>query len=474
MTCKRDPDLRFRFHWGSLCQNIAKTDQGEGQAGMTKNGVASATGSRRAVWRSLGWPVMVALLVLLLVAQSATAQQGPPGQRGRPGGSDRDREIEVGVVTAARQDVPYVETLPGRAVAYQTAEIRPRVGGVIKEIPYQPGRPVKAGDVLFVIEDDTFRAALQSADASVAQAAATLEAAKAALERARTLRGVGTTQAALETAQVALAQAEAGVSAANAARQVAQIDMDQTRVRSPIDGIADISALSIGAIVTANQTEALTTVLRVDPIYVDVQQSSAAIIRNRALTRDGSLTRGAELDVSLTLEDGSIYQAKGRSVSPSATVSTTTGTAQFRFQFDNPDRMIMPGQFLRVEVTLGTSSGLLVPQRATSRSADGSLTAYVARDGKAEQVVLTETGTWQNQWIVSEGLNDGDAIIVDNLQNVRAGRAVKTVPVTISAQGLVSDANDTTAAPPAAVDGAAAQTPPVSSAATSPAVRIGG
>ena len=374
-------------------------------------------------------------LVLVLGIGAAQAQMFGQGT-----GAGARGPTEVGVITLAPEDVPYTETLPGRAVAFQTADIRPRVSGVIKEIPYQPGRPVQPGDVLFVIEDDTYRAALQSAEAGVAQAEASVAAAEAALKRARTLVGVGTTQANLEAAQVTLAQAEASRASAQAARQQAQIDVDQTRVKSPIAGRADLAQVSIGALVTANQAAALTTVQRIDPIFVDVQQASTTILRNRDRFRLGTLERGETLDVALTLEDGSVYEGKGRMVSPGASVSTTTGTTQFRFEFDNSERLILPGQFLRVGVTLGSTRALLVPQRATSRAADGTLTTFVARGGKAVQVTLTEAGAARNAWVVTGGVEAGDQVIVDGLQNLRDGADVTPVPVVISPDGVVTDA----------------------------------
>lgn len=378
---------------------------------------------------------LAGMAVALLVVAGATQAQ----MRGAEGGGARP-PAEVGTVTLTPEDVPFTETLPGRATAFQTADIRPRVGGVIREIAYQPGLPVAEGAVLFVIEDDTYRAALLSAEAGVAQAEASVAAAEAALKRAQTLVGVGTTQASLEAAQVGLAQARAAHAAARAARQQAQTDLDQTRVRSPIDGRADLSQVSIGALVTANQAAALTTVRRIDPIFVDVQQASAAILRNRDRFGPGAPEAGGTLDVRLTLEDGSVYAGAGRMVSPGASVSPTTGTTQFRFAFDNPDRLILPGQFLRVEVTLGTRRALLVPQRATSRAADGTLSAFVVRNGKAAQVVLTEAGVARNSWVVTEGVLPGDQVIVDGLQNLRDGAEVVPVPVTISAEGVVTDA----------------------------------
>lgn len=375
------------------------------------------------------------LALLTATATSAPAQTaGGPGGFGTPAGP-----TEVGTITLATQDVPYSVTLPGRAVAWQTADIRPRVSGMIAEILYDPGRPITAGDAMFRIEDDTYRAALTSAEAGVRQAEAAVATAQSTLKRARSLVGVGSTQAAVEAAELALAQAEASLSAAQAQAQVAQLDLDRTLVRSPIDGMAEIPEVSIGAIVTANQADPLTVVRRIDPIYVDVTESSAAMLRTRDRFRASELQPGAGLGVRLTLENGRMHEGNGHMVSRGTAVSTTTGTAMFRFAFDNPDHLILPGQFLRVQVTLGTTRAVLVPQRATSRSADGRLTAFTVRDGRAVQVVLTEAGVSDNAWVVTAGVEAGDPIIVDGLENLRDGTEVTPVPVEISADGVVTD-----------------------------------
>lgn len=384
---------------------------------------------------------VIAGAVLALLAATATSVpaqtgRGPggPGGFGGPSGA-----AEVGVITLATRDVPYSVTLPGRAVAWQTADIRPRVSGVIAEILYDPGRPITAGDAMFRIEDDTYRAALASAEAGMRQAEAAVATAESTLKRARSLLGTGSTQASVEAAELALAQAEASLSAAQAQTQVAQLDVDRTLVRSPIDGMAEIPEVSIGAIVTANQSDPLTVVRRIDPIYVDVAESSAAMLRTRDRFRARELQPDSGLGVRLTLEDGRIHESEGRMVSRGTAVSASTGTATFRFAFDNPHHLILPGQFLRVQVTLGTTRAVLVPQRATSRSADGRLTAFTIRDGRAVQVVLTEAGVAENAWVVTAGVEAGDPIIVDGLQNLRDGAEVQPVPVEISADGVVTD-----------------------------------
>ena len=377
-----------------------------------------------------------------------TATAAPAQMRGTQGGFGGP--AEVGTIVLSTQDVPYSVTLPGRAVAWQTADIRPRVSGMIAEILYDPGRPITAGEAMFRIEDDTYRAALNSAEAGVRQAEAAVATAESTLRRARSLVGVGSTQASVEAAELALAQAEASLSAAQAQAQVARLDLDRTLVRSPIDGMAEIPEVSIGAIVTANQSEPLTVVRRIDPIYVDVTESSAAMLRTRDRFRASELRPGSGLGVRLTLEDGRIHEGDGHMVSRGNAVSTTTGTAMFRFAFDNPDHLILPGQFLRVQVTLGTTQAVLVPQRATSRSADGRLTAFTVRDGRAAQVVLTEAGTASNAWVVTGGAEAGDQIIVDGLENLRDGAEVRPVPVEISADGVVTDLPEAEADAPAA------------------------
>ncbi|WP_425049681.1 efflux RND transporter periplasmic adaptor subunit [Psychromarinibacter sp. S121] len=371
---------------------------------------------------------VAALVTAAWAATPALAQM--PGMGG---------PTQVGVIELEEARVPYSVTLPGRAVAFEETDIRPRVAGVISEIVYEPGTEVLVGDVLFRIEGDTFAADLAAAEATVASAEASVSAAETTLARYETLSGTGVTAETVENARVTLAQAEATLSSARAARDLAQLNLDRTEILSPIKGIADISNVSVGALVTANQTDALTTVTRINPIYVDVQESSRRIQLIRDRISAGTLAPGEELDVTLQLETGLSYEIPGSLVTGGTSVSTTTGTTIVRFQFDNPDQDILPGQFLRVDITLGDTPAILVPQRATSRAADGTLTAFVAVDGEAVERTLTETGVYQNAWIVTEGVADGDMLIVDGLTNLTAGAEVQTVPVTISADGVVSD-----------------------------------
>lgn len=369
--------------------------------------------------------------VFLTCATSALAQQAPGGA---------PSATQVGVIEMTSAMVPYQVTLPGRAVAYEQTDIRPRVEGVIEEIVYTPGQPLEVGDLMYRIEAASYDAELAAAEASLAGAKASVQSAQATVDRYRKLDGVGVTRESVESAEVALMQAEADERAAEASLQTAQLNVDRTEIRAPIQGIPEVSEFSVGALVTANQSDALTTLTRMDPIYVDLTESSARLLRTRERIAEGQLTMGERLDVSLTLENGQSYASKGALVSPGTLVSSTTGGVEFRMQFDNPDQLIMPGMFLRAQVTVGETEAVLVPQGATDRTATGDLTAFVAEDGKAKQVTLTSAGTYQNAWVVTDGIEDGDMLIVDGLRNLRAGADVETVAVTIDENGVVSDA----------------------------------
>lgn len=347
---------------------------------------------------------------------------------------------KVGVVTLSEAEVPYRVTLPGRAVAYEQVDIRPRVEGVVSEIAYQPGHRVTKGEVLFRLAGEDYQAQAAAAEAAVAQAQASLSAAQATRDRYKALENKGITAEQVSSAQVAVVQARASLLSAKASLDTARLNLDRTVIRSPITGVAGVSSVSVGALVTANQTTALATVTRLDPIYVDVEESIRRINEVRDEAAAGRLKTGDTLDVTLQSDSGAEVKGKGTLVSPGATVSTSTGTTTFRFQFDNPDQRLLPGMFLRVAVTLGTVKAVLVPQGPTTRASDGTLKAFIADAGKARQVTLTTSGSYRNNWIVTGGVKPGEKLIVDGLTRLRAGAEVQPVPVTISADGVVTDA----------------------------------
>jgi len=363
---------------------------------------------------------------------------GPIAAQTAPGGAQAAQQ--VGVETMQRAAVPLIYELPGRAVAYQQVAVRPRVGGVITEILYTPGQRLEAGTPLFRIDDASYRASLASAEADLLKAQAALPVAQNNYDRAVKLKGSGYTEAEVESYQATLAEAKATLDAAEAARDYARTELSWTTVTTPITGFAEVADVSVGDLVTADQSDALTTVTRLDPIDVTMLEASTQVLEIRKQVRDGTISRNKELKITLTLENGETYVGKGEIVAPSATVSTTTGSIDIRFRFDNPGAEILPGMFVRGQVELGTINAFLVPQRATSRDSTGALKAFVvAEDGTAKQVTLTSQGSYQNGWIVTDGLTEGDRLILDGLKTLQAGQAVSPVAAQVDATGLVVD-----------------------------------
>uniref|UniRef100_A0A2A3JSY6 Efflux transporter periplasmic adaptor subunit n=1 Tax=Alloyangia mangrovi TaxID=1779329 RepID=A0A2A3JSY6_9RHOB len=378
--------------------------------------------------------LVTALALTLPQAALLHAQDAPPAA---------SAAREVGVITLEASDVPYSVTLPGRSTAFEEVAIRPRVSGIISEILYEPGKNVKKGDLLFRIEGDTYQADVDAAAAEVAGAEAALRSAETTLSRYQKLVGTGVTAADVDTAEVDVMQAKATLSAAQAALELAKFDLERTEITSPIDGIAVLPEVSVGDLVTANQEDELTTVTRIDPIYVDVQESITRVQQTRERLDQGSLNRGERIEAELELENGSLFEGQGTFVSPPVSVSTTTGTSVIRLRFDNPRRGILPGQFLRAKLTFGTTSSILVPQGATSRASDGTLTAFVYADGKAEKRTLSAQGSYNNAWIVTKGVELGEQLIVDGLRNLQNGATVSPIAVSISETGVVTRADGT-------------------------------
>ncbi|WP_245851635.1 efflux RND transporter periplasmic adaptor subunit [Monaibacterium marinum] len=362
--------------------------------------------------------------------------------------------VEVGVIEATLQAVPQVATLPGRAVAFQEVEVRPRVSGVIEEILYTPGQQLEVGDPLFQIDKSAYLAQEASALADVAIAQANLQVAQSAADRAEQLAGRGYTEAEVETARASLLEAQATLDANEAAVEYAQVELSWTTITSPIIGRADVSDVSVGDLVTSGQSDELTTIVRADPIYVDMVEASSRILSVRRGIDDGSLQQADNMQATLFLENGDVFRGVGQMVTPGNSVSTTTGSVTVRFQFENEHHVVIPGSFVRGEITVGSVQAFLVPQRAATRGNSGDLTVFiVGEDGTAEQVTLSDDGSYQNSWIVREGLSEGDRIIVDGLSSLQAGQDVLPVAAMIDEDGLVRDLADTDAAAAPSTDG---------------------
>ncbi|TDK30285.1 efflux RND transporter periplasmic adaptor subunit [Rhizobium deserti] len=377
------------------------------------------------------------LLPVLLAACSDSGDQKSAGGAAN-GGAPQKPPQAVSVVVMKKAERPITAILPGRAVAFQTAEIRPRVTGAIKEIAFKEGSEVKAGDILYQIEDNTYAAAFAQAQATLSKAQVSIPSAQANLNRYERLVNSGATQIEYENAKVTLLQAQADVEQAKAALQSAEIDLDLTKIRAPFDGVTTISAVSIGNIVTANQTTALTTLRRLDPIYIDLIDSSTNLLDLRAAMASGRLSGDPrKADIRLKLEDGTNYPLTGKLDMSEMAVSETTGTYQIRALFDNPDDIILPGMYVRASITVGNENGYLIPQRAATRNARGELSAkFVGADNKVETRTFTVSKSSGNNWLVTDGITDGDRLIVDGFQWISDGAPVQPVEATVNEQGF--------------------------------------
>jgi membrane fusion protein, multidrug efflux system len=377
----------------------------------------------------------------LVLALAGCSDQGQSGAgAGAPGGGGGARPpAKVSVVSMNRGEQPLTRVLPGRATAFQTAEIRPRANGMIEQIAFKEGSAVKTGDLLYKIDDDTYVALLEEAKATLAKAEASVPSAQANLARYERLVNSGATQIEYENARVTLLQAQADVAQAKAALQSAQINVGYTDIRAPFDGVTTISTVSIGNIVTASQTAALTTLRRLDPIYVDLTDSSANLLELRAAIAAGRLKGNTtQADITLTLEDGTRYARTGKLDMAELAVSETTGTYQIRAVFDNPDNLILPGMYVRATVTVGYEDGYLIPQRAATRNATGLLSAkFVTSDNKVETRTFDESQVSGNNWLVTSDIKDGDKLIVDGFQSIAEGATVAPVDARVDEKGFV-------------------------------------
>jgi membrane fusion protein, multidrug efflux system len=392
--------------------------------------------------------------LLLSIALAGCSDQGKSGQGagGGAGAAGQQRPpSKVSVVTMIEGEQPVTRVLPGRAVAYQTAEIRPRVNGMIEKITFKEGSAVKQGDLLYKIDDDTYVALLEEAKATLAKAEASVPSAQANLNRYERLVNSGATQIEYENARVTLLQAQADVAQAKAALQSAQINVGYTEIKAPFDGVTTISTVSIGNIVTANQTTALTTLRRLDPIYVDLNDSSANLLELRSAIAAGRLKGNpTQADIKLTLEDGTNYDKTGKLDMAELAVSETTGTYQIRAVFDNPDNLILPGTYMRATVTVGYEDGYLIPQRAATRSATGLLSAkFVTAENKVETRTFEQSQVSGNNWLVTENIKEGDKLIVDGFQSIAEGATVAPVDAKVDEKGFVVEAAAAPAATPA-------------------------
>jgi membrane fusion protein (multidrug efflux system) len=336
--------------------------------------------------------------------------------------------------------------LAGRTTPYLVSDVRPQVSGIVKKRLFDEGSKVKAGQVLYEIDAAVYQATVAEAKAALANAEAAVESTRLKDQRYGELLAIeGVSQQEADDARMAHQQAVASVAQARATLASAQINLDYTKVRAPISGRIGKSTVTPGALVTANQDTALATIRALDPIYVDMTQSSTDLLKLRRMVNAGALQSGST-QVRLKLEDGTQYSLTGSMKFQEVSVDESTGSVTLRAEFPNPDGMLLPGMYVRAVLEAAINkSAILAPQQGVTRDPKGNATALVlTADNKVEQRTLVAERAIGDSWLISDGLEQGDRLIVEGTNKVRPGDMVKPVDVSKGGRTAAAEAAPTT------------------------------
>ncbi|EDQ7088897.1 multidrug efflux RND transporter periplasmic adaptor subunit AcrA [Salmonella enterica] len=370
-------------------------------------------------------------LAVVLMLSGSLALTGCDDKQDQQGGQQMP---EVGVVTLKTEPLQITTELPGRTVAYRIAEVRPQVSGIILKRNFVEGSDIEAGVSLYQIDPATYQATYDSAKGDLAKAQAAANIAELTVKRYQKL--LGTQYISKQEYDQALAdaqQATAAVVAAKAAVETARINLAYTKVTSPISGRIGKSSVTEGALVQNGQASALATVQQLDPIYVDVTQSSNDFLRLKQELANGSLKQeNGKAEVDLVTSDGIKFPQSGTLEFSDVTVDQTTGSITLRAIFPNPDHTLLPGMFVRARLQEGTKpAALLVPQQGVTRTPRGDATVLVVgADNKVETRQIVASQAIGDKWLVTDGLKAGDRVVVSGLQKVRPGAQVKVQEIT--------------------------------------------
>lgn len=362
---------------------------------------------------------------VFLAASGLAFAQGPPGGPMPP--------PEVAFVTIQPEQITLTTELPGRTTAYLVAEVRPQVSGIVQKRLFTEGGPVTEGEVLYEIDPAPYQAAYDLAVAALSRAEASVPPLALRAERQKDLVPTGAvSQQEYDEVLALLKQAQAEIAYSKAAIESARINLEYTHVKAPISGRIGRSNITVGALATAHQGPPFAVIQQLDPIYVDVTQSTAQLHRLQSRLNSGLLKRDEENvnKVRLILDDGAEYPHEGTLQFRDVTVDPTTGSVVLRMLFPNPDEVLLPGMFVQAMVTEGVNDqAILVPQQAVSRTPKGDpLVLTVSAEGKAEQRLITLERDLGNRWLIADGLVPGDKVIVEGTQRVRPGSPVQAVP----------------------------------------------
>ncbi|WP_426265526.1 efflux RND transporter periplasmic adaptor subunit [Sphingomonas sp. LHG3443-2] len=380
--------------------------------------------------RSPGPATAFALLALLPLLGACSGGSEADAQKGGNAKGGARGPTQVGFVTVTTTSVPLVTQLGGRTVAFETSEVRPQVNGLVQRRLFTEGSFVRQGQPLYQIDPSLYRAAVNEASASVASARAAADAAQARANRFRPLAQIeAVSQQEYTDAAAQARQARAAVAQNQAALETARINLRFATIRAPISGRIGRSLFTQGALVSANQAGPLAVIQRTDPIYVDIQQSSAELTALRRALAQGGVTPGST-QVRLFLEDGSDYGYTGTVQFSEVQVNESTGTVTLRASFPNPQGTLLPGQFVQTRFSQAvTPNAILVPQNAVQRDIGGQAYVFlVGPNNKAVRRDVKADRTQGNDWVVTGGLRAGDKVITQGLANLRDGAGIRPVP----------------------------------------------
>ena len=375
------------------------------------------------------WKKTLVAFAITLIALSSCGPSG--GQQGF-----RNTTPQVGVVVIHYTSTPLTSDLPARTSPYEQADVRPQVNGIVKSRLFVEGGNVKAGQPLYQIDPAPYQAAFDSAKAALANAEANLATTRAKAERYSSLLAQNAiAKQDYDDVQAAYKQAEANVLQQNANVESARINLNYTTITAPISGRIGRSLVTVGALVTANQTSPLATIQRLDPIYVDINQSTADLLALKKQIAAGQVSGNtpATARVSLSLEDGSKYPLEGKLQFSETSVDENTGAVVLRAEFPNPSGMLLPGMYVRAHIVEGVDTrAILAPQQGVSRDEKGEPTALVVDAHDIARLrILTAPRAIGSNWLVTAGLAPGDRLIVQGLQSVQPGKPVHAVTISL-------------------------------------------
>jgi membrane fusion protein (multidrug efflux system) len=392
------------------------------------------------------FPLSLGVIAVVAVTAACDGAKAPPAEQSAP---------EVTVLTVKPQSVVIKTVLPGRTAPTVIAEVRPQVTGIVQSRTYNEGAEVKAGTTLYRLDPATYQTAYDSARAAVAKAEASVETARRNLARAKELFDIKfVSQQAYDDAATTLRQSEADLAGARAAAEAARINLAYTNVVAPISGRIGKSTVTAGALVTANQPTPLATIQQMNPMYVDITQSSNEALRLRRAMASGELKRAREdaARVTLQLEDGTSYPHEGTLQFSDVTVDASTGAITLRALFPNPESILLPNMYVRAVLEEGVrDNAILVPQQAVTRDTKGQAIAMVVgANNTVEARTLKTARTLGTQWLIDAGLQPGDRVIVEGLQRASPGATVQPIEASApSAAATPAAAIAPTAATPA-------------------------